>query len=212
MRRAVFLVTATAVGLGAGAGCAQRIGEKATEGALPSFEEQTQAGAAPEERPVETIAGRAVDGAVAHLSDPDTVVAIQRVVAAAASQAARSFTGPATGTVAGALGPDGRGELGSRLAAVAQNAAASATDGALRRVLPECSPEDVRCLDRRIGELSRGAALGFTDGLKRSFGGLALALAFVAGIALTLFVGLVIGLLRARRELRRHLKPAPHAA
>jgi hypothetical protein len=181
--------------------CARHAASQATAGALSTFSEKATATAAPGETPVEALAGRAVDGTIAHLSDPRSVAALQVVTGAAASAAVDQAMATATRWM--------EGEVRAAVAETARQAAASATDGALRRVFPGCPAGDTTSFDRRLGELSRLAAAGFARGLKDALGITALVLAFLAGAVITLLVVMAVRHARARRELRATLAAHP---
>jgi hypothetical protein len=208
-------------------GCARQAGSRAAGGAMDTVREKVEQEAAPGEAPMQTIAGRAVDGAITHLTSPQNVAAVQRVVQAATSQAVKSALDAASQPVLGTgigrvellveetttalrtslseglvsdLGRDGHGPLGASLSATARNAAASATDGALVRLLPTCTADDPDCLDRRLAELSYDAAAGFMRGVRDSIEVGALIAAFLAGLAVATIVALAVALLRRRHH------------
>jgi hypothetical protein len=186
--------------------CAHRAGEKATEGALAEVNRRAEE-AAPGERPLEAAAGLAVEGALRHLSEPEQVAALERVVGAAAGEAADQVTERMVQALLRELGSDGRGDLGRSIAATASYAATTAAvntaDGVLRRVLPDCGA-DPECLDRRVEELSRRAGAGLMAGIKEPLGGLPTVLTFVAGLILGILLVTLPGLI-----LRRWRRPRP---
>jgi hypothetical protein len=220
---ALALVTA----MSAMSGCARHVSSRAMGGALDTFKESVGEDAPAGQAPMETIAGRAVDGAVAHLQSPAQIAALRRVVHAAATQAVTSALDAAARPVMGTgggrvellaestatavrtslseglvsdLGSQGHGPLAASLSATAHHAAAAATDGALARLLPGCTAQDPECLDRRVAELSHDAAAGFMRGVREAIETTALILAFVAGLGCATIAALAIALLRRRRQ------------
>jgi hypothetical protein len=172
--------------------CAQRAGSKAAEGAMQQIGEQARAAANPGERPMETAAGAAMDGAIRHLAMQ--LATLERVAAATSGEAADEIR---ERTVAGLVHDLDAGELGRVLTTLAAQTAASATDGALKRLLAECAPSDPRCLDRRIEELSGRAGAGFVRGAAQQLGLVALLLSFLGGVLAALLVGFVRRAVRA---------------
>jgi hypothetical protein len=217
------------LGLALAAGCAEHAGGKAATGAIEALEEKGAA-APPGERPIELVTGRAVDAAIARLSQPQQTAALQALAGAIAEAAvqraletALARTAPGTASpverlavqsadsmretlsagLAGDLASPGSARLGEAMVHVAREATAAATDGALARLFPGCAPGDAPCLDRRVAQLSRGAAAGFVSGVKESLATVAVVLAFAAGAVCTLVVLLVVRILRSRPSPRR---------
>lgn len=192
-----------------GPGCAQRMSERATQGVLSSLDERAQQQSPDEPRPIEIAAGRAVDAALAHLTAPEQVLAIRRVVASASGDAASAFQSALVQGLTRDLGPEGQGPLARSLAASVGTAAAAATDHALSRVLAECGPGEQQCLDRRVSEISEQAAAGLVRGLSRSIGVGIWVVAFLAGAAFATIVMAVIALVRRHHAAAAPVGPEP---
>jgi hypothetical protein len=219
-------------GLCGSAGCAQHAGSQATSGALQSLSAGIRE--AEEDEQLSTIvAGRAVQGAVSKLSEPEQLAALRLVVGATTDAAlARAFAafleaGPGgvsplermgaamaggfRDTMVSGLSRDlgEAGPLAASLGGTAYRTAARATDGAVERLFPGCRADDPSCLDHRVAALSREAAAGFGRGLRESLGLPVLVLAFLAGVVVTLMVMLTIRLEVRRREPHRTPRAAP---
>jgi hypothetical protein len=143
------------------------------------------------------VEGRRVAGPGRSLSLVDRV----------AHDSALAFGTAFSGELERALGPDGRGPLAESLSATAANVSGSAVQGAqgqLEGLFPGCEGQDrSACLQVQVRSLARAAGAGFMEGIAASSAWSAavrwssIALAFIAGIALTLIVG---GLPRLRRR------------
>ncbi len=171
-------------------GCAHHVGRQTTSGALAELQEQV--GAEPGQRPAEAVARRATNGVIDELSEPEQKERMDALMA----NAADSLRGALTRGLTGDLGTDGDGPLAQSLAATAERSAASAAHGAMTTMLAGCDPEDPTCLDRRVTDLSTRAAVAFVDGVKHSLGLAALAIAFGAGAASVLLLGVLWRLAR----------------
>jgi hypothetical protein len=165
--------------------CARHAAGQATDAAMQKFSEAATAGAAPGERPIAAISGRAVQAALERLERPEQLAALQKIAAVTAAEAVREAL-----RVAATSDGHGTSPVGQM--------AASATDGALRRIFPQCSADDATCLDGRLAELSRRAAAGFTAGAREALGVPALLLAFVAGVLVAVLALLAINWWQAR--------------
>jgi hypothetical protein len=211
-------VTAVVVAglLACGPGCAEHAASKATEGALDTLAEKT--GSPPGERPAETVARRAVEGALAHLTEPEQLEKIREVAGqaaqAAATQAGQAAVAAITAQLGRDLGSHAEGPLAQQVSALVEEATRSATEGALRSFAPGCAPGDAACIDRRMAALSERAAAGFVLGLRDQLGVVPLAVAFLLGVLATLVVVLAVRLVRGprghgREVPTRALAPGP---
>lgn len=201
MRRSAATVFALALL----AGCARFAGQRATEGALDTMASRATAGGKPGEVPFEAVAGKAVDGAISHLNEPENVAALRAVAGSVAQSAVERALAAATRPGAGAA-------LASGMTDAARAAAVAAADGALARLLPACPAGDERCLDRRVHELARAAATGAAVGLRDSLGAWVVAAAFALGAATCAALFLAGMLLRRlRRAAEAHPPPAAPA-
>jgi hypothetical protein len=177
-------------GLAMALGCAHQAAKGATSGAIESMTEKSQAETG--ERPAELIAGRAVEGALAHLNYPQQIAMLRQAVAQASLQAGQSLTTGVAQELNAELGSAGAGPLGTSITAVTDQAAAAGARGVLRILAPACTGEDSTCVDRRIADLSRQAGTGFMAGVRKQLEVPALLLAFLAGAGCAVAVTLVV--------------------
>jgi len=192
--------------------CAHRMGSQTTSGALSELERQV----APEpgQRPAETVARRATRGVIGELNEPEQKKRMDAVM----TNAADSLRGALTQGLTDDLGDDGEGPLAQSITALAERSAARAAQGAMTAMLAGCDPETPTCIDRRVADLSTRAAVAFIDGVKRSLGFAALAIAFLAGAATVLVLGVLWRLARrsndsgGSRSGKRGRSPAPPPA
>jgi hypothetical protein len=182
------------------------------------------------------LAGRAIDGAIARLEDPENLARLRRIAETAAAAAVASALSSATrpskltgltpveqavqdafqvarrdlvDAMLSDFGTTGTGVVNQVIAASANHAATAATDGALRRLLPACGPGDEACVDQRVSTLSHTAGLHFTKGVQRALVRAEIAGGFVAGVAFTTIAAVLLGRWRSRRATRRLARPQP---
>ncbi len=193
-------------------GCAHHVGSQTTSGALSELEQQIAA--EPGQRPAEAIARRATKGVIAELNEPEEKERLDAVMSDAADDVRGAFTQGLTDD----LGADGNGPLAQSIVALAERSAARAAHGAVATLLAPCDPESPTCIDHRLADLSTRAAVAFVDGVKRSLGLAALAIAFLAGAATVLVIGVFWRLARrtsdpgGSRSDKRGRSPAAPAA
>ena len=178
-----------AAALSAPTGCAERLGARASRGAM----QEMQANAHPSDdpnKPMSRVAGeRAAIGAVEALAAPEQESEIRRVVAAAATAAADAAIREATAQMLAALGPTGEGPLVDGIAGAGERISAAVVSGARNEVasmFPDChGPDAIGCVERRVQALTRSAGAGFSIGLREGLRWpllfLACALGIVAG-------------------------------
>jgi hypothetical protein len=170
--------------------CAERIGQKAAEGAMKSMREEA---ANPTGTPPSQIAAeRAVKGAINALDDPEQQARIQKLVSQAVAAVTRTMVEDASAELVAQLGADGSGPLAASLSQTGQRVSASVAGGVVGGVsaelatalIPECSgPNRAACLQQRLQEATRSTAASFSKGVRDSIGWQFLLLAFVLGAA-----------------------------
>jgi hypothetical protein len=172
-------------------GCAERIGQKAAEGAMKSMREEAANPTGPP--PAQVAAERAVQGAMKALDDPEQQARIQKMISAAVAAVTRTMVEDASAQLVAELGPDGRGPLAVSLSQTGQRVSASVTGGVvggvvngvgtqLASLVPECSgPNRAACLQQRLQETTRTTAASFSKGVRDSIGWQFLLLAFALG-------------------------------
>jgi hypothetical protein len=181
--------------------CAHFAAKNATTGALESLSEKSVAETG--ERPAELIAGRAVEGALSHLNDPEQIALLRRVVEQASTQAGQSLTTAAVQELATRLGAVDAGPLVARITALTEQAGAAGARGMVRVLAPGCGADDRACLDRRVLDLSRQAGAGFMAGVRSEVRLAALVLAFLVGVVCAVAVVLALQALRVLRRSQR---------
>jgi hypothetical protein len=172
-------------------GCAERIGQKAAEGAMKSMREEA---ANPTGRPASEIAAeRAVQGAMKALDDPEQQARIQKMISAAVAAVTRTMVEDASAQLMAELGPNGSGPLAVSMSQAGQRVSASVAGGVvggvvggmetqLASLVPECSgPNRAACLQQRLQETTRTTAASFSRGVRDSIGWQFLLLAFALG-------------------------------
>jgi len=188
-------------------GCAHRVGGQSTAGAIAELNRQVQP--EPGQTAGETVTRRATRAIVDELNQPQQREGINEVVTGAAD----SFRGTMTEGLTDDLGADANGPLAQSIVALAERSAMRATQGAMTAMLATCDPHDPSCLDRRVSDLSTRAAVAFVDGVKQSLRSVALAIAFLAGAATVLVLGVLWRLLRRTSDSSgshsRKRAPAP---
>ena len=190
-RTRLYLVTALFSPLFLGLpGCAHHVGTQTTSGALAELERQVAAD--PGQHPIEAVARRGTRGVIDELSEPEQKQRIGAVMA----NAADGFRDAITQGLTDDLGDDGEGPLAQSIVALAERSAARAAQGAMTTMLAACDPQDPNCLDRRVADLSTRAAGAFVDGVMHSLRFPALLLAFAAGAATMLLLGVLWRLAR----------------
>lgn len=170
--------------------CAERIGQKAAEGAMKTMREEA---ANPTGTPAaELAAERAVNGAINALDDPAQQARIQKMVSEAVAAVTRTMVEDASAELVAQLGPDGSGPLAASLSQTGQRVSASVAGGVVGGVsaelatalVPECNgPNRAACLQQRLQEATRSTAASFSKGVRDSIGWQFLLLAFVLGAA-----------------------------
>jgi hypothetical protein len=193
-------------------GCAHGIGSRSTAGALAEINRHVEP--EPGQTAAETVARRATRGIVDELNQPQQRERIDEVMTSAAD----GFRGAMTEGLADDLGADAGGPLAQSIIALAERSATRATQGAMTTLLAPCDPQSPTCLDRRVSDLSTRAAVAFVDGVKQSIRSVALAIAFLAGAATVLVLGVLWRLARrttdpggSRRDKRGRSTTAPSA-
>jgi hypothetical protein len=171
-------------------GCAERIGQKAAEGAMKSMREEA---ANPTGTPPSQIAAQnAVKGAINTLDDPEQQARIQKMVSEAVAAVTRTMVEDASAELVAQLGPDGSGPLAVSLSQAGQRISASVAGGVVRgagaelatELVPECSgPNRAACLQQRLQETTRNTGALFSKGVRDSIGWQFLLFAFVLGAA-----------------------------
>ena len=169
-------------------GCAERIGQKAAEGAMKSMRAEA---ANPTGTPPSQIAAQhVVKGAINALDDPEQQARIQKMVSEAVAAVTRTMVEDASAELVAQLGPDGSGPLAASLSQTGQRVSASVAGGVVGGVsaelatalLPECNgPNRAACLQQRLQETTRTTAASFSKGVRDSIGWQFLLLAFVLG-------------------------------
>ena len=214
-QRHVLICLLALVALGGCAAKIQRGTEAATTGALRAAGAKASR-VDPQRLTTATEAGAraTVQGALSQLDDAQTRRQLEQIVMAAAAATLRGIveqeraalvrisddaaTGVIRALAAGLEGPLQRG-----VADTTRTMSASAIAGArdeLATVFPECTGSERRaCIERRIGELSHAASLGVARGILEGLAPGLLAIAFLAGAALTLVAVLVVRGSRSRR-------------
>jgi hypothetical protein len=181
------------------AGCAHRMGEQASSGALRGLK-QASAGIAeeaaqtpPEQQLSRLLAQRAVEGAVDALDTPEQRAQIERIVAGAVATATRAAVDSATSQLIGQLGAQGEGPLGRSLASTGAQVSTAISTALVQSVVggvgaelsaltPDCGGADrLTCIQGRLNAMARSTAAGFTSGVKESIGWQLLFLAFAGG-------------------------------
>jgi hypothetical protein len=196
----VRLMLGLFVTVNAGA-CAHVAAKNATTGALESLSEKSMAETG--ERPAALIAGRAIEGALSRLNDPEQIALLRRVVEQASTQAGQSLTTAAVEELATRLGAVDAGPLVARITALTEQAGTAGARGMVRVLAPGCAAEDAECLDRRVMDLSRQAGAGFMAGVRSEVHLAALVLAFLVGVACAVAVALAVQALRWLRRSSR---------
>jgi hypothetical protein len=171
------------------AGCAERIGQKAAEGAMNSMREQAANRTGPP--PVQVMAEHAVAGAMNALDDPEQQARIQKMVSAAVAAVTRTMVEDASQQLVAELGENGTGPLAISLAQASERVSASVAGGVvggvgsqLATLVPECNgPNRTACLEQRLQQTTRATAATFSKGVRDSIGWQFLLLAFALGIA-----------------------------
>jgi hypothetical protein len=172
------------------AACAERIGQKAAEGAMKSMREEAAnpTGGVPASQ---VAAERAVKGAINALDDPEQQARIQRMVSQAVAAVTRTMVEDAAAELVAQLGTDGSGPLAVSLSQTGQRVSASVAGGVVGAVgselgtlVPECNgPNRAACLQQRLQETTRSTAAAFSKGVRDTLGWQSLLLAFVLGAA-----------------------------
>jgi hypothetical protein len=208
-RLCLFLVSVSFL---ASAGCAHRVGSQSTRGAMAEINRQV--GPEPGQSAAETVARRTTRAMVDELNQPTQRERIDEIL----TNATDGVRGAMTQGLAEDLGADADGPLAQSIAALAERSATLATRGAMTTLLAGCDPQNPTCLDRRVSDLSTRAAVAFVDGVKQSLRSVALVIAFLAGAATVLVLGLLWFLARrttdpsgSRRDKRGRSAPAPSA-
>jgi len=188
------------------------MGSQSTAGALAEINRHVEP--EPGQTAAETVARRATRGIVDELNQPQQRERIDAVMTSAAD----GFRDAMTEGLTDDLGADGNGPLAQSIVALAERSATRATKGAMTVLLAGCDPQNPACLDRRVTDLSTRAAIGFVEGMKHSLAVPALVIAFLAGAATVLVLGVLWRLARrttdpggSRRDKRARPTPAPSA-
>ena len=171
-------------------GCAHRMGSRSTAGALAELDRRVEP--EPGQTVAETVARRATRGIVDELNQPAQRERIDEVLTSAAD----GFRGAMSEGLTDDLGADGDGPLARSIVALAERSATRATQGAMTALLAGCDPQNPNCLDRRVSDLSTRVAVAFVDGVKQSLRSVALVVAFLAGAATVLVLGVLWRLAR----------------
>jgi hypothetical protein len=169
--------------------CAERMGQKAAEGAMKSMREEAANPTGPP--PSQVAAERAVKGAINALEDPEQQARIKTMVSEAVAAVTRTMVEDATAELVAQLGEDGSGPLAVSLSQTGQRVSASVTGGVVSGVgselaglIPECNgPNRAACLQQRLQETTRTTAASFSKGVRDTIGWQFLLLAFVLGAA-----------------------------
>jgi hypothetical protein len=186
-------------------GCAERIGQKAAEGAMKSMREEA---ANPTGTPASQMAAeRATKGVINALEDPEQQARIQKMISEAVAAVTRSMVEDTTSELVAQLGQDGSGPLAESLSQTGQRVSASVASGVvggvgsqLAPLVSECNgPDRAACLERRFQDLTRTTAATFSKGVRDSIGWQFLLLAFALG-ALGGVLGSWLWSLRAERR------------
>ncbi len=187
--RAVALLAAV---LGMAAGCAHRMGERATSGALAGLREAGVAAVqTPEDQQVSRLlAQRAMEGALSVLDTPEQRERFAQMVTGVVESATRVAFDSATSQLIEQLGPNGEGPLGRSLASTGHRMTAAIVDDVVggfgkevTRLAPDCGGgvDGMTCIQQRLNAMARSTAAGFTAGVKDNLGWQFLLLAFAGG-------------------------------
>jgi hypothetical protein len=218
-RRSARRLALIAALLSAG-GCAHRMGERATTGAVQGLRQassdviQEAVQTPPEQQLSRLIAQRAVEGTIAALDTPEQKARIERIVAAAVDSATRTAVDSATSQLIAQLGPRGDGPLGRSLTSTGAQMSTAIVQSVmggvgaeLSALAPDCGGADrLACVQQRLNAMARSTAAGFTSGVKESLGWQVLFLAFVVGTAAGAFGSWVWS--RGHNRSRRRFQPA----
>jgi len=203
MRGFAFIVAIACVAVG----CAGRISQNATEGALAGLKKEADAQPVP---PAHQIAENAVRGVVDTLDEPAERARIDKIVAQAVSTAATAAVENATRQLIADLGPDGRGPLAVSLARTGEEMSAATVSrlgSELAALAPECAgPDPLGCIEQRLQRTARATAASFSAGVRETLGWQLILVAFGLGA-----VGGVLGtwlwsVLQDRQGRRRGLR------
>ena len=202
------------------AGCAHRMGEQATSGALRGLK-QASAGIAqeaaqtpPEQQVSRMLAQRAMEGAIGALDTPEQRAQLDRIVAAAVASATRTAVDSATSQLIAELGPHGEGPLGRSLASTGAQVSTAILQSVvggvgaeLSALAPDCGGADrLTCIQGRLNAMARSTGAEFTAGVKESLRWPVLFLAFVGGTVAGAFGSWLWS--RGHNRSRRRFQPA----
>jgi hypothetical protein len=192
--------------------CAERIGQKAAQGAMSELRTQNANRTGPP--PARVAAENAVGGVMAALDNPEQQARIQRLIAQAVSAATETVIDDVSRQLVAQLGPDGSGPLAVSLSQAGQRVSASVAGGVVGGVVdgvgtelasmaPECAgPDRAACLERRLQQTTRTTAATFTKGVRDTIGWQLLLVAFALGALGGMLGSWLLSLRHERRSLR----------
>ena len=192
--------------------CAERIGQKAAQGAVTELRAQNANRTGPP--PAKVAAENAVAGAMAALDTPEQQARIQRLVAQAVSAATQAVVDDVSRQLVAELGADGSGPLAVSLSQAGERVSSSVAGGVVGGVLsgvgtelaalaPECTgPDRADCLERRLQQTTRTTAATFTKGVRDTIGWQLLLVAFALGALGGLLGSWLLSLRHERRSYR----------